>query len=41
VLAGIAQLGFTGPSQPVVAAIEIAAAALAWRIRRGLQGGVS
>jgi hypothetical protein len=34
-LAGIAQFGFTGPSQPVVAGIEIVAAAVAWRMRRG------
>ena len=40
-LAGIAEFGFTGPSQPVVAMIEIAAAAAAWRLRRGVHGGWS
>ena len=40
-LSGIAQYGFTGPSQPVVAVIEIVAAAVAWRLRRGIHGGVT
>ncbi len=40
-LAGIAQFGFSGPSQPVVAVVEIACAALAWRLRRGVHGELS
>ena len=40
-LAGIAQFGFTGPSQPVVAAIELAGAVLALWLRRGARGGES
>ena len=35
-LAGIAEYGITGPSQPVVAGIEIAGAAVALRLRRRL-----
>jgi hypothetical protein len=38
-LAGVAQFGFVGPSQPLVAGIEIAAALLAlWLRRRALEG---
>ena len=40
-LAGIAQFGFTGPSQPVVAAIEIAAPRSRWRLRRSVHGEMS
>jgi hypothetical protein len=37
-LAGVAEFGFVGPSQPVVAGIEIAGAALAvWLRRRALE----